>query len=569
MLSSYSTPFAIIVCVAIISFAGCAQMFNGNLSELINQPELQSDLPARTKSDIGNLKIDPLDFATDTTQFNKQESSGWGHVTNLPAMDSDKKEETKTPIIHLEPLRKEPNNQFQPIVQSQQSPQPETRLAASSPLQPIPPSIADSVASQPTAEFIEANRPGPAMPEITADASDILAPNPIRDLIQTQPLESLPAIPVAVAPAKKVEAEIETPIAAAIPQLDVVDDAFVSSQMELHVPPFANHPDSTVCEYSNCSVTTKTADTIETIHNNGRVESLRGLPFSPNDFKPSSSAQQIDNDFVEQLISSTVDPASIELPSAATTPQHVHTTVSAVIETPITWDSQLEKAISAFENEIQAPNADVDLNELSQGLAILRSLKSSLVTEDNATQAELEEYWLHQLKALNSIMESNDSDLSIGTTTATALSHLNRAAYQLRESANLKLVAPAFCTKVSGFGQYVTFDSTEFASDQRVLVYCEIENFTPSLESRDSVDTYQTRISSSYEITNANNQIVQSTKFPTVTDNARNVRNDFFMHLPIQFADLKKGKYELQVEVRDHGSGKTAKLPNPMRFNVR
>ena len=126
-----------------------------------------------------------------------------------------------------------------------------------------------------------------------------------------------------------------------------------------------------------------------------------------------------------------------------------------------------------------------------------------------------------------------------------------------------------FCKKITGYGQYTPFPKTEFHSDQKVLVYCEIENFAPLLETRDGVTNYQTQLSSSFWIKDADGHIVQQHDFPVVTDHARNLRRDFFMHLPVTLAQLKSGTYRLQVKVRDHGSGKSAELDQPLEFTIR
>ncbi len=150
-----------------------------------------------------------------------------------------------------------------------------------------------------------------------------------------------------------------------------------------------------------------------------------------------------------------------------------------------------------------------------------------------------------------------------------ALEHLQQAVHELQAIAELKLPFATFCNKITGYGQYSTYSNNEFSSDQKVLIYCEIENFAPLLETKNGVTNYQTQLSSSFWIKDQEGLIVQQQDFPMVTDHARNLRRDFFMHLPVSFSELPKGIYSLQIQVRDHGSVKTAALSSPLEFSIR
>lgn len=240
-------------------------------------------------------------------------------------------------------------------------------------------------------------------------------------------------------------------------------------------------------------------------------------------------------------------------------------------QTQLNWRSQLSRTIEVFEAELAKHNGESETSDrLQTGLSILKALESGFSIETGQgshSQEELRLYWSHQIDAINELLKTSSS--VSGTAASTALHHLQSAVHELAAIADLSLPFAVFCNKVTGFGQFRTFDSSEFDANQNVLVYCEIDNFAPLLETKDGVTNYQTQLSSAFWITNGSNEIVQQQDFPVVTDNARNLRRDFFMHLPVTFADLPPGEYELQVEVRDHGSDKTGRLDQPLRFSIK
>ena len=566
-------------CLAI--FAGCAQTFNNSsLSELVTEPATHKDFPVRERAALSDLKMDPLDFAPHDKlrQADLPDEQDWQHVTDLPTVDIDPKNEafgsgsvttiptavpTESPvpppsIIQLEPmLPEEPmlpaepiepiannsaNNFIEPIndfveqpIQLQAKPTtPSNDQPISIPAYVLAPVNISPAAEQPEddstafspANFEPANEPANErdFTPIASESNRRILPEPEPLQISEMPFES-PEPPNVLVKREQ-------------PQSD-----FTSEQMQMMLPPFAHHPD--IQNFANES----TADSTDTDTENEN-ENL--------------------NDFVEALISSSIDPSQFDsvTPSSAKETKFV-ATPAAPIE-PTTWSDRVTQTIEAFETEID--DADGQRREnLERGLAILQALQSSLTqtNEDSASTHDLQQYWTHQLKALKSIMQSDASSGEFNIAATSALSHLNQAASGLRNSADLLLRSECFCRKVDGFGQYETFEDSLFEPQQQVLVYCELENFTPLQETAFGDTNFKTKISSSFWITNAQGETVQTTDYPAVTDNARNLRRDFFMHLPIRFADLEPGSYELQVEVRDFGSGKSAKLDAPLQFRIR
>ena len=348
-----------------------------------------------------------------------------------------------------------------------------------------------------------------------------------------------PIVPVNIAPYEAADADDH--MIRMLPPIDP-PEIFVSKQMTELVPPFAHHPELEAKEYGCC---------------------INALDTSPNDFPADSNPLS----FVHELVDKSMDPDLVNFVSAPTKILPKKNTPPP--PKPLKWDEQLDQTIVAIQKEVEMSSGD-QRDTLESAMTVLQGLHSNLVESNNkSVPASVKQYWIHQINALKNIVDTKIDDENLIAITSSTLQELQLAATALRESAALRLSSPAICRKVIGFGQYETFDTRTFQSNQPVLIYCEIENFTPKIELGPHYDSYLTRISSSYEIADETGNVVQSMEFPMVTDEARKLRNDFFMHLPIRFSNLKSGDYKIQVEVHDFGSGKRAELDSPLRFSIR
>ena len=140
----------------------------------------------------------------------------------------------------------------------------------------------------------------------------------------------------------------------------------------------------------------------------------------------------------------------------------------------------------------------------------------------------------------------------------------------IHEDPELKLNNPAFCTKISGFGQFKPFVANNFSSSQRTLLYCEVENQTSKqFTSVDGSQQFETVLRGAIVIYDVNDQIVQTAKFPVVKDVARQRRRDFYVYFPVQFDGLASGEYRLELNIEDVASNKTAVFQPFMKFSVR
>ena len=134
----------------------------------------------------------------------------------------------------------------------------------------------------------------------------------------------------------------------------------------------------------------------------------------------------------------------------------------------------------------------------------------------------------------------------------------------------LTLNNAAFCTKITGFGQFESFAANTFSGSQRTLLYCEVENQTSKrFTSFDGSDQFETVLHGAIVIYDANGQVVQTEKFPAIKDIARTQRRDFYVYFPVQFNELAKGDYQLELSVHDVAGNETVVLRPVMRFSVK
>lgn len=133
------------------------------------------------------------------------------------------------------------------------------------------------------------------------------------------------------------------------------------------------------------------------------------------------------------------------------------------------------------------------------------------------------------------------------------------AANTLRQSLvhepQLKLPTVALCTRVGGFGDYSPFEKNVFlaASDQKAIVYLEIEDFVSDINLNDE---FVTELSQQLTIYSDRDGIpVWKEDWLSATDVTRNKRQDFFTTQIITLPKaLGVGKYTLKIRVRDEKS---------------
>jgi len=129
----------------------------------------------------------------------------------------------------------------------------------------------------------------------------------------------------------------------------------------------------------------------------------------------------------------------------------------------------------------------------------------------------------------------------------------------------------AFCTKVTGFGDYEQFESYAFRPGQQVLLYVEVENYTVEqietaaknshtlrgLHGMTSTPMYETELHGRYEILDAQQRTVASRILPVDRNRCRNHRRDYFIpYLLYMPTKIQSGSYTLELVIEDKKGNK-------------
>ena len=244
----------------------------------------------------------------------------------------------------------------------------------------------------------------------------------------------------------------------------------------------------------------------------------------------------------------------------------------------VTWQSRLAQTVDLVQEQLNQKNIDSDTRtSLEVNLRLLDVLSrqmGDLVENQQQFSSSENQYWQDQLEAITSMLKVADpedgraNELLRHHTAHETLTHLRNAVAHLESLANLRVVAGEFCTEVSGYGQFSPFAYNVFPVGQKVLVYCEVENFNSTQQDSETGVSFLTRLRGSYAIYNSSGHAVQQAEFPTLEDVARKRRRDFYMHLPITIGNLAAGDYELHLLIEDLGGNKTASLTPPLLFTV-
>ena len=138
---------------------------------------------------------------------------------------------------------------------------------------------------------------------------------------------------------------------------------------------------------------------------------------------------------------------------------------------------------------------------------------------------------------------------------------------RLRTQAELTVPTIALCTDVKGFGVYEPIDPARFEAgkENKVIVYCEVENFASLLDEQKRWATKLTQEVVLY--TDQGGLEVWRDKAPArpIIDYSRNRRHDFFIVKMIRLpANLTIGRYLLKVTVVDQQVNRVAENTVPI-----
>ncbi len=268
-----------------------------------------------------------------------------------------------------------------------------------------------------------------------------------------------------------------------------------------------------------------------------------------------------------QPIETEIKPAA-DANTAAFSPASHHEQLSKPEVASADWQYQLDQTIDVLKRELinQRDSRVRQTHEIN--LQVLQALKKSDEAADQKQPMSAQEqaYWQHQLDAISALVQNDESSED---SASNSLVHLRQAVERLEQVVGLRLANAAFCTAVQGFGQIQPFASTEFGPSERMLVYCEVENYQPTRISNSDGVRFVTKLRGSIVIRDEQGREVQTGDFPTVEDVALNKRRDFYMYFPVTLEKLPAGNYQLELQVEDLTAQRNATVKPAMSFKVR
>lgn len=271
-----------------------------------------------------------------------------------------------------------------------------------------------------------------------------------------------------------------------------------------------------------------------------------------------------DDNSVSQAIAASTDVPGAIAPASSTGPGPAEAMLMLPIAEPPAAALLMPPAANALESasdaelfnalltRLQSPQPGESEGERLRREIIKRQLQVlsgdlEAAAEPLAGLSDSEQEFLNdQLAALGTITQAGGHPAASRRFSAalpqfrSAVQHLSQAAEQL------ELRSLAFCTEILSYGQVTRFPSNRFEAGQRVILYCEVDNFVAV----QTADGYETELQGSYEIFDAQGTKVASQVLPADQQVCDHYLRDYFiayqMHLPAQ---LTPGEYRLELSM--------------------
>lgn len=230
------------------------------------------------------------------------------------------------------------------------------------------------------------------------------------------------------------------------------------------------------------------------------------------------------------------------------------------------WRTPLAAAIAAMESELQkTPEGPDALTRQSQLrlLCLVAGRRDDALKPPSAGTPIQREFWTKQVYGLDAWLDA--SRIPDATRRAAETKRLlDEAAQRLGEAAPLGVRNMAFCTDIQSYGCYKPFKANDFAAEQELLLYVEVENFT----SEASAKGFHTALRSSYQIFDTRGQRVADHEFTVTEEQCQNARRDFFIGYHLRLPKrINPGKYTLQLTIEDLKSQKVGQ--SSIDFSIR
>lgn len=220
-----------------------------------------------------------------------------------------------------------------------------------------------------------------------------------------------------------------------------------------------------------------------------------------------------------------------------------------------TWREHLAAALAALEAEVrEAPESPelADKHARLRLLALVAGQREEALRPLPAVPSAVQDFWRQELYGLAVWLDSQRQEDPVRRA-GEARQQLAHALVPLGWVAPLVLRNLAFITQVQSYGDYKPFARYEFAPEQEVLLYVEIENFA----SEETPKGFHTVLEASYRIFDSRNQQVAEKQLGTTEEYCRNPRRDFFVVYHLRMPKrIYTGRHTLQLTVVDQKSKK-------------
>jgi hypothetical protein len=226
--------------------------------------------------------------------------------------------------------------------------------------------------------------------------------------------------------------------------------------------------------------------------------------------------------------------------------------VNSAATNHLSWSQQTSLAIETLESQLeQSPSADLAMRT-SQEITLRmlyvaqRRLDEALRPIESLSKNE-QIFVQNQMRALYEA-SNPDANPSRARHGSLVMSRLREATDHLSNVANLEVRDLAFCDEVSGYGIYQRCKKYQFAPDQDVLLYCEIDHVTAERVK----SGFETQLQGSYEIVDSQKRKVTEQLLPMEPELCQNQRRDYYIVYRIFMPQqIQPGKHELVLTIED------------------
>lgn len=244
-------------------------------------------------------------------------------------------------------------------------------------------------------------------------------------------------------------------------------------------------------------------------------------------------------------LSTPSQPATRPAPTALPTDAYEAKLRQLVVDYPHDLGNQLDYQLLRFSRDEPTPDLATVTKLSEEDSRILTALMDALNNLRNATRGDGNVMFERKIAPL---LELSD---------------------RLRSRAELAIPTVALCTSVKSFGVYDELPSQRFVAGSPTndaLVYCEVANFTSTLNDK---KMWETRLRQEMVLYTETGLEVwpENSNATLFVDQARNRRHDFFLarriHLP---PALTIGRYVLKVRLTDEQSNRVAEASLPIEM---